>query len=206
MKYNLIVIAIMFVVAFLMSEWDSIFNYFYPQDYRHIRVGPPKWLISISVILLFCYFGYIEYVNKQQKNKKTKKEPKIVKKDLSMVWYNIMTYGMIPFFLLICILTLMSWGGFFTVVVLILTTVSIIGLHQKSEWAPDVFIIFIYTSFLPIILDYLNYRNSFLNELAVPTNSMGSGDGALSLILITWIIWSMPNHIYFSKRKHLFVN
>ena len=162
-------------------------------------------MILIFLLILLGLFYIIES-KKELKIDKNKKELKIDKKELSMEWYKIMTYGMMPLFLLICILTLMSWGGLFTGVVLILTTISIIGLHQKSEWAPDVFTIFIFTSFLPIILDYLNYKNSFLNELEFPTNSMGSGDGAISLILITWIIWSIPNHIYFSKRKHLFIN
>ena len=162
-------------------------------------------MILIFLLIILGLFYNIES-KKELKIDKNKKELKIDKKELSMKWYKIMTYGMMPLFLLICILTLKAWGGFFTGVVLILTTISIIGLHQKSGWAPVVFTIFIFTSFLLIIFDYLNFKNSFLNEVGLPTNFMGYQDGAISLIIITWIIWSVPNYIYFSKRKHLFVN
>lgn len=78
--------------------------------------------------------------------------------DLPMNWYQAFTYAMLPLFIICCAMTLNSWGGVFTEFLIVTTAFLIIGLHSMSKWAPPFFNFYIFTSFLPIIIEYNNFR------------------------------------------------
>ena len=118
--------------------------------------------------------------------------------DLPMNWYRAFTYAMLPLFIIYFAMTVKWWGGDLTVLLIVPTAFLIIGHHRMSRWAPTFFNFYIFTSFLPILIDYNNYRMDFGVEVETEVLFL--------LSILIWVFWSVPNYIYFNKRKHLFVN
>ena len=118
--------------------------------------------------------------------------------DLPMNWYQAFTYAILPLFIIFCAMTLNWRGGFFTLIAIVSTPILIFGFSSMREWAPPFFNFYIFTSFLPILIDYNNYRMDFGVEVETEVLFL--------LSILIWVFWSVPNYIYFNKRKHLFVN
>ena len=118
--------------------------------------------------------------------------------DLPMNWYRAFTYAILPLFIIFCAMTLNVWGGFFTVIAIVSTPILLFGFSSMREWTTPFFNFYIFTSFLPILIDYNNYRMDFGVEVETEVLSL--------FIILIWIFWSVPNCIYFNKRKHLFTN
>ena len=98
-------------------------------------------------------------------------------------------------------MVLIRGGIGLTSFVLGLTPLLFAGLHNKSAWVPTLFNFYIFTSFIPIFFDYAIIRIAFSILAEQPVNN----EGLFFLTVIIWLIWSLPNYIYFNKRKHLFV-
>jgi len=121
--------------------------------------------------------------------------------NLSMTYFNVFTYILLPLFTIFCLMVLIMGGIGLTSFVLGLTPLLFAGLHNKSAWVPTLFNFYIFTSFIPIFFDYAIIRIAFSILAEQPVNN----EGLFLLTVIIWLIWSLPNYIYFNKRKHLFV-
>ena len=99
-------------------------------------------------------------------------------------------------------MVLIRGGIGLTSFVLGLTPLLFAGLHNKSAWVPTLFNFYIFTSFIPIFIDYAKNRIAISIIAEIPVDN----EGPFLVAVIIWLIWSLPNYIYFNKRKHLFVN
>jgi hypothetical protein len=148
----------------------------------------------------------IELINRLDSRKETKnignygigniQKAKAENNDLPMNWYQAFTYAILPLFIIFCAMT--WWGGFFTLIAIVSTPILIFGLSSMREWAPTFFNFYILTSFLPILFEYNNVRMDYGVEVETEVLFL--------LTILIWVFWSVPNYIYFNKRKHLFVN
>ena len=179
-------------------------------NFKKIKKINPFIIIRGMFSTVKKYFS-IKNKTKRLKMKATKKNVHIKKQDVSkdvknsMLWCTLMTYLVIPLILLFCISTLKMWGGVLTGIIIILSTILILGLHMKMSWAPDLLIFFIYTYNFIISWEYFNYKKNLIYDLGLP-NITTNVEGLVFFTILFWIFWSIPNHIYFNKRKHLFIN
>ena len=190
------------------KSWNLLSSFKY--KLKRIKEINPLIKRKGTILNVKKYFP-IKNKTKKLKIKVTKKDIHIKKQNVSkdvkysMFWYKLMTYLIIPLILLFCIFTLKLWGGAHTGIIIIISTILIFGLHMKMYWAPDLLIVFIYTYNFILFWEYFNFMKNIVSDLESP-NITTNMEGLVSLTILFWIFWSIPNHIYFNKRKHLFTN
>ena len=132
--------------------------------------------------------------------------------DLSMRWYQYITYFLLPISaLLVLMISVVGYFGDKPLLVLIpkpilfsstfLFGVLIYGLHKKSTWSWKLLILC-----LLLIMNLLFYRisqvESFLPNLLEMPNNLTY---LIAVVFVNAFV-IFPNYIYFNKRKHLFIN
>lgn len=122
-----------------------------------------------------------------------------------MNWYKFFTYFRLPTGIALGIFSLTSYnystfaynkialGNFLiNIAIIIFAGIALYMLHTKNKETMTFVVIQLIVECISICINSVYYSNNILSSI-------------ISLIFIV-IIWFIPNYIYFSKRKNLFVN
>jgi hypothetical protein len=112
-------------------------------------------------------------------------------KNKSLAWFNFYVYFRLPFGIVISFLLLFTGGiaSLFSLVDIIIFGTLFWGLKKRELWAWK-----------------MNFFVLIFETIALPLGRVSDGtEFIIFAVILTAVVWLLPNWIYFKKRKYLFL-